>query len=37
MMNYLLDRMVLWPGMGTDNGQLVQSIVSSSTETATYV
>ncbi|KAF4301801.1 hypothetical protein GTA08_BOTSDO09902 [Botryosphaeria dothidea] len=29
------DRMVLWPGMGTDNGQLVQSIVSSSTETAT--
>ncbi|KAK0653893.1 hypothetical protein DIS24_g5571 [Lasiodiplodia hormozganensis] len=27
------DRMVLWPGMGTSNGQLVQSIVSSSTET----
>ena len=27
------DRMVLWPGMGTDSGDLVQSIVSSSTVT----
>lgn len=29
------DRLVLWPGMGSDGGSLVQSIVSSSTETAT--
>lgn len=28
------DRMVLWPGMGTSNGQLVQSIVSASAEAA---